>query len=1229
MKFQIRFLTLLGCFLASLPCTPAAMAADAAPAEKAKAPTARPKANAAPQDPFAENVRTTPWLKPEEERKTFHLPPGFEIQLVAAEPDINKPLNMAFDAAGRLWVTTSIEYPYAAPTNKPARDRLMIFENFGPDGRARKVTEFAGGLNIPIGIYPFYSRSKDASSITWKCIVWSIPHIWLMEDTDGDGKADKREVLYGPFDHTRDTHGNQASFRRGFDGWLYCTHGYNNDSHVKGRDGHEVHLNSGNTYRLRLDGSRIEQYTYGQVNPFGLAFDPMGNLFSSDCHSEPLYQLLAGGYYPSFGKPHDGLGFAPNMMEKMRGSTAIDGVSIYADDLWPEEFHGNLFFGDVMASRVMRDRTVASGSTLIGKAAPDFVATDDPWFRPVDTALGPDGALYIADFYNRIIGHYEVPLAHPGRDRTSGRIWRVIYRGSDGKAKLHPPTDLTKASANELMVALSHPNLTRRMLATDQLTDRFGKDAVPLMKRRLTSTVPSSNFSVQSLWVLHRLGALDPLALSVLAKHQDRLVRVHVQRIVADALSAVTGQAPTDASRAASQIALKGITDPDPLVQRCAAEALGRHPLAAHLRPLLDLRTRVPSTDTHLLYVARKSLRDQLQSQGVFDAVNQLQWSDSDTLALADVAIGVKSPAAATFLLRQLPSLSKAKKPSPPIAEVLRTVARYAPENELPRLADFANARIPTAYGMEQYLELERQFGLLKSVDEGLQQRGSARPESIRAWGTNLVWKFFTALDGYHSWTAAVYEPNPTAVPWDLESRNSTDGRKRQLTSSLPHGEQLTGVLRSPDFPLPARLSFWLCGHDGFPDKPAAGQNFIRLRVAGSSETLASAPAPRNDTARRITWELPDHQGKRVYVEAVDGDAGNAYAWLAFGGFEPELSQLRPSEFSPRKMRDWFAAATDAAVRLRMKESAPIFAHFCSLQRGMQPHDSDTEMLAGFTRAWVTLEPDQAVPVLASSLSTNAGSSAYREAVADVLAGQNRAAAQAGVLAALKTLPLKSQEKLAYTMASANFSAETLLAGIESGAISPRVLQRVGVSNRLKASKPKDWEARVQALTAKLPAADDARDKLLAERRLACATAPGKADAGKLVFAKQCAACHRIGSDGALVGPQLDGIGQRGLDRLCEDILDPNRNVDRAFRTTLLTLKDGEVTSGLFRREEGEVVVLADATGKEVSVAKKDIAERRESETSLMPENFGELMTAAEFADLMAFLLSNSATAAR
>src|SRR4051794_18006177 len=168
-----------------------------------------PGGAAAQDDLFAAGVRTTPWLSPADEQKHFKLPPGFEINLVAAEPDIQKPLNMAFDERGRIWLTCTVEYPYAAPADRPGKDSIRVLEDTDGDGRFEKVTIFADGLNIPMGIYP------------WKggCVAFSIPNIWHFEDTDGNGACDKRSVLYGPFDTSRDTHGMVNSFRRGWDGW--------------------------------------------------------------------------------------------------------------------------------------------------------------------------------------------------------------------------------------------------------------------------------------------------------------------------------------------------------------------------------------------------------------------------------------------------------------------------------------------------------------------------------------------------------------------------------------------------------------------------------------------------------------------------------------------------------------------------------------------------------------------------------------------------------------------------------------------------------------------------------------------------------------------------------------------------------------------------------------------------------------------------------------------------
>src|SRR5689334_3823149 len=208
-----------------------------------------------------------------------------------------------------------------------------------------------------------------------------------------------------------------------------------------------------------------------------MCFDELFNIFTADCHSKPIYQLLRGGYYPSFGKPDDGLGFVPPMMDHLHGSTAICGLTTYTGDNFPKEYRGNFFSGNVMTSRINRNKPEYHGSTIKAIEQPDFLSTSDPWFRPVDIHIGPDGAMYILDFYNRIIGHYEVPLPHPGRDRTSGRIWRIVYKGNaEGTKPAGKPgaIDLTKMSVKELIGQLDQPNLEQRLRVQHWLGDVVG-----------------------------------------------------------------------------------------------------------------------------------------------------------------------------------------------------------------------------------------------------------------------------------------------------------------------------------------------------------------------------------------------------------------------------------------------------------------------------------------------------------------------------------------------------------------------------------------------------------------------------------------------------------------------------------------------------------------------------------------------------------------------------------
>ena len=1160
----------------------------------------------AANDPFAEGVRTTDPLTPEEQQKTFKLPPGFTVQLVAAEPELRKPMNMAFDGAGRLWITESREYPW--PTNTNPRDTIRIFSDFDANGRARKVTTFATNLNIPIGIYPFQSAASDGSKkLTWKCIGWSIPNIWLFEDSDNDGVADKKEKFFGPFDFTRDTHGNQASFRRGNDGWIYATHGFNNRSRVAGKDGHEIFMPSGNTYRFRIDGSRIEHWTHGQVNPYGLTFDAMGNLYSADCHSSPIYQLLRGGWYPSFGAPDDGLGFAPTTIQHSHGSTAICGITMLDDPSWPEEFQGNLVIGNVMPSRINRDRIEWRGSTSVGHEMPDLVSVTDPWFRPVDLQLGPDGALWVADFYNRIIGHYEVPLTHPLRDRERGRIWRIVPPKGADLAKLTINSD----SLNSLIAELASANRTRRTLAMNAIQDRTGSGAVAALHQAVDAA-KNSHQRVHALWLLRRFDALQPAELRAAGQSGDAMVRVHAARVAADVLEQAfkPGAAPgTDLVASAHEIATQGLKDNDALVQRSAAEALAlfRVESSRPVKSLLELLARVPPADNHLNYAVRGALRDQLQRDFVFKPVLAENWGATESRVLAGIAPAITNSHAASFLVAHL---QKYPEPREVAAKYLKHAARFLPKDRIDDLASLAREKFRD--------DVDLQSALFKSVQDGLAQRGVALSAKMKSWGNALAEDLLgTVARSDSEWIAMPADANSNgANPWAVQRRKSKDGKDNDFLCTLPSGEQTTGVLRSKNFKAPAKLTFWMAGHDGFPEKPLQNKNLVRLRNADSFEVLMKAAAPRNDIAQEIAWDLSAHAGKEVFLELVDGDAATAYAWLAAGRFQPSVVSLPKT--TPKLIDERLTSAAQIALATREARLAPLLA--IALK---DPAGADAR--ASVATTLLALNIKQYLPVCGDVMNDAGAPEVLRHKIAQAIAESGSEEGRTLVVETLRRAPERAQPKFALALATSKPSAEALLKEVESGRVSARLLQNQNLKEKLTAAKPDNVNARLAALTKNLTPLNEQFQKLIEQRMRAFNATKGSAATGVAVFEKNCAACHQLDGKGAIVGPQLDGIGARGVERIMEDILDPNRNVDGAFRATLFELKDGDVVSGLFRREEGELVIYAESTGKELSIAKKNIKERRQSELSLMPENFNDTIAAAEFNDLMAFLLTKTA----
>ena len=769
-----------------------------------------PVAAWADDNPFAAAIRPTEALSPEQERASFHLPPGFRVQLFASEPEIQKPMNMAFDARGRLWVSGSTEYPYPAPKDRPARDTIRVLEDTDHDGRADKVTIFAEGLSIPIGLCPYKNG----------VIAYSIPNIEFFDDTDGDGKADHREVLYGPFEFRRDTHGMNNAFRRGFDGWLYANHGWANTSTVKGRDGNEVVLPGGNTYRVRLDGSRIEHYTHGQVNPFGMTFEAQGDLFNADCHTKPIMLLIRGGYYDSFGRPHNGLGYVPPVMEHTHGSTAIAGTMRYAGSNFPAEFRGNMFVGNVMTSRVNRDSIRERGSSLQAVEEPDFIVSDDPWFRPVDMQVAPDGSLYIADFYNKIIGHVEVPLDHPERDKVRGRIWRVVYEGDGGKpATFDSSPNLRDADAKALIAAFDHPNLGVRMRAGDELCDRIGASAVSPLRESLARLSPTAQ--AHSLWALFRLGAVRPDEVRAAATAGDRLLRVHAMRVLGE----TTTWDETDRSAV-----LHALDNAEPMVRRSAVEALGRHPLIEDIDVLVKLWLATPETDVHLRHTIKIALLEIIRVPGTLKEWADHKSSQPAADLMAGIALALPSQEAGAFLIDYL---GRYPAPVESMSQYLTHAAKnLPPDADVSTLADVA----------QKAGDIDLQLDLLMAVRDGLRQKQRTEPDDLRKWGKTLAGPLLDSVAGGGNDWVAVGESSAPGRPWQLEPRNSAGRRgKSPFLSSFPLGETYTGTIRSREFVLPKTLSISVCGHLGFPNKPADPKNLVRVRLVGSGEIIAEA----------------------------------------------------------------------------------------------------------------------------------------------------------------------------------------------------------------------------------------------------------------------------------------------------------------------------------------------------------------------------------------------------
>lgn len=986
---------------------------------------------------FNENIRSTEAQTPEQERLGFKLPDGFEIQLFASEPDISKPINITFDAKGRMWVTQSTTYPM--PAEDVGKDRITILEDTDGDGKADRFTGFSDTLNVPIGVLPTESGA----------LAFSIPNVYQFNDPDRDGKADESMPVIGKFGFV-DTHGMVSNFVRGYDGWVHGCHGFTNKSTVAGTDGDSITLISGNTFRFRLDGSRIEQTTFGQVNPFGLVYDELGYIYSTDSHSSPLYQLITGGDYPHFGK-EEIMGFGPDMKSFEDEATALCGIAYYADVLFPQEFQKNFFVGDAVKSRVHRYSWEFKGSSPVGKSEIDLVKSADPWFRPVNIKLGPDGAIYIADFYNAIIGHYEVPLGHPKRDKTRGRIWRITYKGQHNEVP-----DLSKSQLNELIEALGHDNMTIRMTATDQITDRIGQKAGDPLKALLSSSTVTTQQYVQALWALHRLNIIDNDLIIKAAAHTSPVVRLHAIRILTE-----KNLSPSVVKDVSDQ-ALK---DKDPHVRRAAIELLKKSENLESLQTALGLVNDIDTVDTHLYYTLRLTVRSLLKNEDLLTQVNAREWTQKESDLMAGVLIEVYSDEAVIFLAKYL---GRNDLPMNKTPLAYRLIARMAEPNLVRETVEQARPK---------YREQpELASAIFKEIQQGINQRQTKIDKGfLQPWVQQIV------------------------------------------TSTLS------------EYPLTDTVT--------------------------NSATLA----------------------RQAFACELSGE-------FMLTGFENQMKDFLllngPSTANQRKLR---TATFRSLIKISRKN-------------------------IGLAKELLTSQEEDV---------------AFKKEIAQTL-GEFHGNDINDILVSIDNAPPGLQSAIASALANTAEGKDLLFKQVRKGAIIARTLLDPKVEEKIRLNITKKQSQEYEDITGNLSPVSEEKQKIIQARLEGFREyeqTSANLDSGRLVFNKNCSVCHRRGNQVG-IGPQLNGIGKRGPEAIIEKILDPNRNISEAFRNYTIRLKDGNVVSGLYRRDLGDAIILADMSGREFSVPKNDIEVKEASRYTLMPDNFSETISEKDFNNLITYLLS-------
>jgi len=505
-------------------------------------------------------------LSPVESLERFKIADDLEIDQVLAEPLVRQPVFLNFDERGRLWVVEYLQYPFPAglkmlshdsfwravydkvppppPHQFVGADKIAIYEDPDGSGRFTKHKDFLAGLNITTAVV------KGRGGV-W---VLNPPYLLFYPDKNNDDIPDgDPEVVLSGFG-LEDTHSVVNSLRWGPDGWLYGCQGSTVTAKVMrpGLDKEPVAQTMGQQiWRYHPETRRFEVFAEGGGNAFGCEIDSKGRVFSGHNGGDTRgFHYMQGAYLQKGFDKHGPLsnpyafGFFPPMPHP-----AVDRFThnfiIYDGGALPGQYNGKLFGIEPLQGRVVESDIEPDGSTFKTWDLGYPVTTTDQWFKPVDIKVGPDGAIYIADWYDGQINHYR---NHQGQiDKSNGRIYRLKAKG----AKPMPPFDLNKLTGVELVGLLGNANKWFRQEALRVIGDRKDPSLVPMLSEMIHTN--TGQLALESLWALNLSDGLNDSAALQTLDHSDPFVRLWTARLMADSCKASLAIATKLAAMAATE----------------------------------------------------------------------------------------------------------------------------------------------------------------------------------------------------------------------------------------------------------------------------------------------------------------------------------------------------------------------------------------------------------------------------------------------------------------------------------------------------------------------------------------------------------------------------------------------------------------------------------------------------------------------------------------------------